>query len=670
MGIKHFFQWFLNNHSECITIVPASDGIYNNVSIDTLALDLNGIFHPSAQKIFKYGKYPPLKPLLNIKRKYNIKNLQLKTFQEVGNMIDDLVNKVRPKKNLILCVDGVSGCAKMCQQRQRRFKSAKESEHSNCIFDSNSITPGTEFMHYLNKYIDWYIRVHLQNKDPLWKDLNIIFSSEKVPGEGEAKIFSYMRKHFPNPNESFCIYGLDADLIMLSLSLNRPNVYVYRDNAFKDNERYIINIELFASRLKNELKTKSAVTDFVFMCFMVGNDFLPQIPGLEIFNGGIEKLLTIYKTICNLPFKHTGLIDINPVKGGFNIKLDALLDYCKELSILELDALKEKYRRLNLYLYDPLMEKHFKLIYKDKDTNGNLYKRVFDWSIEKNSERYLDIYSTINSNVPNMHTTNKKENILNKPEYISKEGYPLFEDDPLNNVYFTKEITTFTKIRDDIGEVICDFPAYKQEYYEKKLYFIFSPLQKKETNFDNESEYINTICNEYIKGLQWVIHYYCVGIPSWDWFFPYNYAPFLDDLKNCTNYKFKPYPITQPSDPFQQLLAVLPPQSKLLIPKDLGNIMTDKISPLFKYYPDDFEIDVEGKRAEWEAIPILPILDFKLLKATYSKVIKNITEYDSRRNIKQYPIMYYISDNISSIIFKSYYGNIDNCLVHSRKVFI
>ena len=42
------------------------------------------------------------------------------------------------------------------------------------------------------------------------------FSNEKVPGEGEHKIIDYIRKN--NPYDSYCIYGADADLFMLSLS--------------------------------------------------------------------------------------------------------------------------------------------------------------------------------------------------------------------------------------------------------------------------------------------------------------------------------------------------------------------------------------------------------------------------------------------------------------------
>jgi 5'-3' exoribonuclease 2 len=43
------------------------------------------------------------------------------------------------------------------------------------------------------------------------------------------------------------------------------------------------------------LDLERIVDDFVFMCFLVGNDFLPHIPALKIVDGGIDCLIVLYK---------------------------------------------------------------------------------------------------------------------------------------------------------------------------------------------------------------------------------------------------------------------------------------------------------------------------------------------------------------------------------------
>jgi 5'-3' exonuclease len=35
------------------------------------------------------------------------------------------------------------------------------------------------------------------------------------------------------------------------------------------------------------------------MCFTVGNDFLPHIPGIEILEGGIDFMIDVYKNTCS-----------------------------------------------------------------------------------------------------------------------------------------------------------------------------------------------------------------------------------------------------------------------------------------------------------------------------------------------------------------------------------
>jgi len=564
MGIKHYFQWFLKSFPECHMTLPADEPI--PITIDTLGLDLNGLFHPAAQKVFKYGAHKPAKRLLTSSTPSPPLPADIDMFKETCCMIDDLVRKVRPRKRLLLCVDGVSGCAKMSQQRQRRFRSAME--NSSGGFDSCSLTPGTEFMHQLNQYILWYIH-HKLNTDEVWAHLDVFFSSEKTPGEGEHSIMTFIRK-YGEIDEIYCINGLDADLFMLSLALHKPRVYIIREDMYTPNKRYIINIGMFseklAARMKRDALETNVIDDFVFLCFMVGNDFLPQLPGVEIFNGGIDMMIDMYIKAVNTNVGDGLLHDTT-----FQINKDVLMNYLQQLSLLEDASLKEKYKKRAKYFPDPLLEKY--------------YHESIEWEL----------------------TT----------------GEPLIDS---------------------------DFEGYKQAYYQAHF---------------EEGVSVERICHEYLKGLQWVIHYYTLGIPDWEWYYPYHYGPFVGDLMTyLSTYTFTPYPQTSACIQFQQLLAVLSPKSQQLIPTPLRSLMIDELK---EYYPDEFKVDISGKRAEWEGLVLLPVMNFNRLKEMYRTKEKELDEKDKRRNKQCVPKLFWVDTSKPKTLLKTRYGTIES-YVQSRRI--
>ena len=566
MGIKHFFIWYKNTFPDCLDTIKHGDVFENkSIEIDNLCLDMNGIFHPCAQKIYEYGDFKKNKSLLRRKtRKIGVK-WQTKMFAEVCERIEFYFKMVRPKKRLILCVDGVAGIAKMAQQRQRRFKSAKEAEENPIgDFDPTCITPGTKFMSYLTKYVDWYVKVMMSNR-PEWQDIEVIISNEKVPGEGEHKIINYIRK-YGDENEKYCIHGLDADLIMLSLATHMPNMYILRENIYKSGEYNILNIGLFSEQLCNHLKwedgkqfrKKNSIDDFIFMCFLVGNDFVPSIPTIAILEGGIDIMLDVYKNVGKEYGHLTRLFSKEDQLMVFRTK--ALEVFLGSLAGYEKGLMEEKVAKKDCFFEDEILNKNSNYV-EDK------------WSV--------------------------------------------------------------------------DFDSYCSDFYTKK--------------FPEDSD-LTEICHEYLTGLQWIITYYRKGIPDWNWYFPFFYAPFLKDLaKSCSTFKFKKFELNNPTTPYLQLLSVLPPQSSNLLPKPLDSLITTN-SEISKYYPREFEIDLSGKRREWEGIVIIPVVNFELVKKVYNENVDKIPQDSKKLNRMGYSYIYKFDEN-NKYIFTSFYGNINECQV-------
>ena len=274
MGIFNFWGWFKNNFKGAIYKLNEKQNLETiNIPIDNLLIDLNGLFHASTQKIYQYGTHKPKERLLKKTIIVPDNKLQEKVYEDICKNIENLFYLCKPKR-IILAIDGPAPYAKIIQQRRRRFLSAMSKEVNDKSFDSNSLTPGTKFMDYLSKYIDWFIRKQI-SENPDWKDVEIVFSNEKNPGEGEAKLFTYIRNH-GNKKESYIVHALDADIIMLSLGAEIENIYVLRDDLYdKTNKYFVVNINDVSLQLgemmrwesaKYNYNQKNAIDDFIFLC--------------------------------------------------------------------------------------------------------------------------------------------------------------------------------------------------------------------------------------------------------------------------------------------------------------------------------------------------------------------------------------------------------------------
>ena len=159
--------------------------------IDNFYLDMNGIIHTCTHS--------------NNDKLVTLNEKEM--FQRIFAYTDRLYKLVRPKRLMFLAVDGVAPRAKMNQQRSRRFRSAKEQEAlladyvaregkmpSEQSFDSNCITPGTDFMFRLGIAFRRWIAYKIET-DVIWKNgAEVVFSGPDVPGEGEHKVMDMIRK--------------------------------------------------------------------------------------------------------------------------------------------------------------------------------------------------------------------------------------------------------------------------------------------------------------------------------------------------------------------------------------------------------------------------------------------------------------------------------------------
>ena len=99
-------------------------------------------------------------------------------------------------------------------------------------------------------------------------------------------------------------------------------------------------------------------------------------------------------------------------------------------------------------------------------------------------------------------------------------------------------------------------------YYQTK--FTIDPAQQPDQFY--------SILIYYLYGLQFVYEYYFINLPSWQWYYPYYYAPLLGDFSMyiqhlvSSNFKLSRIDPGAPFQPFKQLMCVLPKQSAELLP--------------------------------------------------------------------------------------------------------
>ena len=530
MGIPKFLKTLIKRYP------LIEQNIRNNSyipPIDNLYLDINIILH-----------------LLSHSREHNLLALTIKKtnediYKETCAIINQIVQLIKPKSFLMIVVDGVCPIAKISNQFISRYISSlfKFEEIDTFLkqlgmekkndFDGNQIFPGTDFMNQFEQYLDKYIYNKRNEKEEIWSKIDVLFSGTNVPGEGEYKIMEQIREQKENEKNKnndkkeiikYCIFSGDSDFILLSLLIHEPNIIILKSDPLKnkynfecnkENNNLLFNDFIYISLLRQyldwefidikEIIDKSKYNkerfyeDFVLLCFLLGNDYIPGILTLDKHYQIFEMLLESYKkTIIKTKdyLINNGKINFNNFKAFINQLANYEFDYL-EIKLEFFEIIKnQKKEKMN-----------------NKKTNYTL-KEIFDCCCNsnealENKEKYDKLKYVMNSN---KNFINKINDIINDTimKYDSEYNFELKN----NFIFKFKEQYKTNK-----------FEAEKMYYNEK---FKIDLNEK----YQNEKEKIIT---NYLAGIQWNLYYY-KGFLNWNWNYLYNYAPLLISLSRNYNY--------------------------------------------------------------------------------------------------------------------------------------
>jgi 5'-3' exoribonuclease 2 len=114
-------------------------------------------------------------------------------------------------------------------------------------------------------------------------------------------------------------------------------------------------------------------------------------------------------------------------------------------------------------------------------------------------------------------------------------------------------------------------------------------------------------------------------------YFPYHYACFASDFTNIKGLS-KKFSKGTPFKPLEQLMGVFPAASRQHVPLPFAKLMLDPKSPIIDFYPDDFNIDLNGKKFAWQGVALLPFVDEQRLFKAVEPYRKELTMEENKRN--------------------------------------
>ena len=461
--------------------------------------------------------------------------------------------------------------------------------------------------------------------------------------------------------------------------------------------REYLEAELYVPQQPFRFDLERALDDWVFMCFFVGNDFLPHLPSLDIRENGIDTLIAIWRD--NIPLMgsyltkdgHVDLERAQFILDGLAKQEDAIFKRRRQTEERK-DAnakrrkLEQQNRNNSRYsgggnfagtdgarkspefgtptpnsngrakLSNPILPppdlplfapgkgdipKEAKAMTHDMAVNrGAIYR-----ANQANKSAAAALKSQLlgnpqaNGSVQNAAQQPQDDGIKDEAQIPPPNSNPLTQT-PLSALGKRKaeslnEDETSTPGRGtpgapDATKADPDEPppdtvrlweeGYADRYYEQK--FKADP---------RDIAFRNRVARDYVEGLAWVLLYYFQGCPSWTWYYPHHYAPFAADFVELDRIHIS-FEKGTPFKPFEQLMGVLPAASNHAIPEVFHSLMTDEDSEISDFYPEEFPIDLNGKKFAWQGVALLPFIDEKRLLKAMGERYPLLSKEDAARN--------------------------------------
>ena len=579
MGIPSYFAHVLKKYPRVIKRLSELQRIHN------LYLDSNGMIY----EVVRQMQYTP----------ENKDAFEAEMLQRICDSIDECIALLSPTNRVFIAFDGVAPVAKLNQQRERRYKSwylgemetqrrkAKAKANSGDkakgdgkakgapkpAWNTSAITPGTNFMCALHAKLVQHYNINPKPNATSTTGPTIIVSSSHEPGEGEHKIFEYIREHASeHADQTTVIYGLDADLIMLCMShlhISR-SIYLYRETpafagsvhvALDEKEKYYMDIPEFAEATGTQISAgpvkgvmdkvdrrgagNLGSPDYIFMCFMLGNDFMPHFPALNIRTTGIATLMDAYRATFG--------------PGETIIQLQLQLQGGSSWTIHW-----PNYRRFVAHL----AAQELTLIRKEHVTRDRQARHLRDSDME---------------------------------------------DDVMHDVLM------LPMTQRDVERQINPFePGWERRYY--------AALCDIHETSRHDDKAIASLCRNYLEGMEWTFRYYTSGCVDWKWTYANHYPPLLADLaKHIPETQTNAFAFlrVKPKEPIRdvvQLCYVLPRASHALLPPAAERALMQ--SKLRSKYTDDGSPNFKWAYCKyfWECHTDLPELDLEEL----AQIVSNI----------------------------------------------